>query len=283
LLALGLPMLAAWAVSSERSGLQWPLIAGAVGVAFLPLILVNGSRAGLLLGLIGVAAAAFFWRGEKSRGRMFRSKMLSGGAAIAGIAIVVVVLVFSRDEAFRRLAQTSMAEESRISYLPTVMRIAEDFWPVGAGFGSFDPLFRVYEPMELLAPQYLNHAHNDLLELVLVGGLPAILVLAAYLAWLGIAAVRILRRRDGGLPLRLARLGMVTTIILLLSSLVDYPLRTPLLAAVFAIASGWISGYLAAERADPLPSKGSKAFTEKHPVHRAAPTLGLEDAEDVAR
>src|SRR5690606_38328423 len=96
------------------------------------------------------------------------------------------------------------------------------------------------EPVAILAPQYFNHAHNDLLELILVGGLPAALLLAVFLAWLARQAFRVMRARHGGSSLTFARLGLAMVVILLLSSLVDYPFRTPLLAPLFAIGCGWL-------------------------------------------
>jgi O-antigen ligase len=112
---------------------------------------------------------------------------------------------------------------------------------VGSGFGSFDPVFRVYEPDGLLSPNYLNHAHNDLLELAMVGGLPAMVLLVWFLVWLGTRGIAALRRSDGRTNTRMARLGLLMLVMMLLSSLVDYPLRTPLVAAICAVACGWLA------------------------------------------
>ena len=57
----------------------------------------------------------------------------------------------------------------------------KDFLPTGIGFGAFDPAFRVFEPDSSLSPLYLNHAHNDLVELALTGGIAALLMFALFL------------------------------------------------------------------------------------------------------
>jgi O-antigen ligase len=258
-LVMAWPMLALWAGYTVASpGPRDPsirsLIALATGIFYLPLILAIGSRAGLALGLIALTVAFFLWRARgQSLGLGRRTRILIGtGAAVGVLTVVGLALAFSRDEAIQRLAGTSSSDEVRLEYLPTVLHIIRDFAPVGAGFGSFDPVFRIYEPIELLNPQYLNHAHNDLLELALSGGLPALVVLASFLGWLGLAALRALRQRGPSTSLAFARLGLGMILILSLSSLVDYPLRTPLLAALFAIACGWVSDYVAGSN-EPVP------------------------------
>lgn len=250
-LALAFPMLALWA-SRTRGATDTrtrPLVALAVALFFVPVILAIGSRAGLVFAVIGLAAAWHWRRAFASLAPDRRSKAIAAGVGTVALAAVIgASLAFSRDEALQRLTGMSVAEEVRLSYMPTVIEIVRDFLPLGTGFGSFDPIFRVYEPFELLSPQYLNHAHNDLLELVLTGGLPALALLAWFLVWAGKAGLPLLRPQASSPEGQFARLGLVVIIILLLSSLVDYPLRTPLLAALFAVACGWLSAYSSQER-----------------------------------
>jgi O-antigen ligase len=252
LLAMAWPMLAVWA--SRRSegfaGQARPFIAMAVGLLFVPMTLATGSRAGLALGIAGIIAAVFIWRRGESglRGLGRRKALLAAGAMAMVISVAGAAVMFSRDQALERAGATSLTDEARIVSLPTIGRILQDFFPLGTGFGSFDPVFRVYEPLSLLSPQYLNHAHDDLLELVLVGGLPAAIVLLAFLIWLARGALQVWRAKRGGASLTFARLALSIIGILLLSSLVDYPLRTPLLAALFAVSCGWLCDYLSKQR-----------------------------------
>ena len=51
----------------------------------------------------------------------------------------------------------------------------------GSGFGTFVPILQAYErPADILV-FFINHAHNDWLELTLEGGILAVLLLAAWL------------------------------------------------------------------------------------------------------
>jgi len=112
---------------------------------------------------------------------------------------------------------------------------------VGSGFGGFDPIFRINEPFDLLKTTYFNHAHNDFLEIVLDGGLPAALLLAGALAWWGYASFRAVRSTlvapDDVPPL----LGSALLLLLCIASLFDYPARTPMMMAMTIIAAIWLA------------------------------------------
>jgi O-antigen ligase len=113
---------------------------------------------------------------------------------------------------------------------------ARAFFPFGAGFGTFDPVYRRFEPDALLSTIYLNQAHNEPMQLAIEGGAAALLLLVLFLIW-WLRAVFLALRPSGSSSRRALAIAMAaTTLILMLSSLVDYPLRTPLLSGLFAVA-----------------------------------------------
>ncbi|MFI2901517.1 O-antigen ligase family protein, partial [Klebsiella aerogenes] len=81
----------------------------------------------------------------------------------------------------------------RVHALPSVLAMIRIYFPAGSGFGGFDTIFRVHEPYALLKPTYFNHAHNDWLEILLDGGLPAALLLVVALGWWLRASIRVWR------------------------------------------------------------------------------------------
>jgi O-antigen ligase len=91
----------------------------------------------------------------------------------------------------------------------------------------------------MLERAYVNNAHNDLLQVVLEGGLPATLVLLAFLAWLAYRTRQVWARKDGP-PDLLARLGTMLAFMILAGSTVDYPLRTPFVMIFAVIGVAWI-------------------------------------------
>ena len=117
------------------------------------------------------------------------------------------------------------------------------YFPFGSGFGSFVRVFQIDEPDSVLLPTYVNHAHNDWLELFMTGGVPALLLVG-----LGVLAycwrsfrVWIVPRGNAD-SLRFARLGSVVLLLYGLGSVGDYPLRVPSLMSVAMIAAVWLAG-----------------------------------------
>jgi O-antigen ligase len=114
------------------------------------------------------------------------------------------------------------------------------YFPFGSGAGAFDPVYRIHERNELLSFSYLNHAHNDLLEVVLDAGLLGLLLLLAAIAWWLWKSLRAWRSAsaDNLLP----RLGSIILFLTLVASIPDYPARTPMIMAVVVIAAVWLNG-----------------------------------------
>ncbi|WP_395613875.1 O-antigen ligase family protein [Allosphingosinicella sp.] len=249
-LALAFPLLRSWVLMPAekwryRRVRFWSAVA--ISLFLIPMILVTGSRAGLVLALVGLVTAFLI----DPRLRLWRG---GGGTAwtrfafhllwITPVLLIGLALFFGRAVAIDRLMATEgLTSELRVQNTPLMLKMIGDFFPFGFGFGAFDSIFRGFEPDSALSPFYFNHAHNDLIELALTGGIPALLLLAGLLFWW-------LRRAFGAWrPLRapspatvFARLGASIMLILFLASLVDYPLRTPLMATIFAIACGWLAG-----------------------------------------
>ena len=110
----------------------------------------------------------------------------------------------------------------------------------------------MFETPPEISQSYVNHAHNDWLELTLETGLPGLILAVLFLAWFAIATYRIWRRGDSGIDSLLAQAATITVTLLLAHSLVDYPLRTTALACLF--------GFVCALCVPPLNQ--SKADTE---------------------
>ena len=94
-----------------------------------------------------------------------------------------------------------------------------------------------FEPDALLSTIYLNQAHNEPVQLAIEGGVAGASSAADVSHLVGIrATVRAVRPRSSAARRAMGMAMAAATSILMLSSLVDYPLRTPLLSGLFAIA-----------------------------------------------
>jgi O-antigen ligase len=237
------------ALRRPRVNVAWVIGGFSLLLVFLPFLLIIGSRAGLVLGALMLLPSAFliYQAARGRRGRSGRSAMSDPrfrAAAAAGLAAVMGVIFaaiwFSRSLAFDRLIDQNVELDLRAQTLPVVLDLTARQFPFGAGFGSFDTIYRQVEPAHLLMPSYLNHAHNDWIQFLLEGGLGALLLLIAALAWFGHVSFRVLWTNRTQLIPELF-VCMIIVGVYALSSVVDYPLRTPSLMAVFAICCGMLS------------------------------------------
>lgn len=246
LLACALPVLAALASipqsrPNRRGAAHW----GALGVgAFIVLMLpTTGSRAGLVLGalsiVIALAIAAPSMKQRLLGMRRRQRRRILGAAAGAVLAFVAVLVFMGRNVAFSRIATLDPMSDMRVRAFPVVSDITRTFFPVGTGFGTFEPVFRHFEPFELLKLTYFNQAHNDVVQLVLEGGAPAALLLICFVLWWIVATIRAWRAAPSAQALA-ARAGSAVVLLCMLASIVDYPLRTSLMLLVFSLAATWM-------------------------------------------
>ncbi len=171
-------------------------------------------------------------------------RILLLAAAVAGAALLSFnpgnVLEFRADDPLDRLTIWRTTTTAISAYLP-----------FGSGFGSFELVYPQFEAAVDIRTSFINHAHNEYLELVLEGGVPAGLLVAGYMALIGVAMWR--RPRT---PLRWAAFSGL--LFILAHSLVDYPLRTPALMLVFVVLSAIV---LCQQRESELRSQLDKQST----------------------
>ena len=232
-LSVGLPLMAAITMIWRRSVKgQWTLpqflFIGLLAL-FLVGILITTSRAGLALGAAGVVfSIALYLLASRSGGGLKGQPwwLLAIGVLIVLIVQLAIGAVLVRFE--------DVSSEGRLWIWPTVMRGVAASFPAGTGLGSFTVVYDAYEPVKNLSQSYVNEAHDEYLQLVLETGLVFPILMAGFLAWV---SGRLLATRDATdwaqAALTWAAAGGIS--ILMVASLVDYPLRTTTLGCVFAI------------------------------------------------
>jgi O-antigen ligase len=247
-------------LSSKRAGRvdqNFLLIALAVGMVFLlfPYILVTGSRAGSLLAIVALLLSAMMWllwlvtekrlaaiSADAQPMRRTSRRKFSGNIALVPVISLIIllgamsVMYFDRDLALNRYQQISDVEELRSQTFPILFEMAKSHFVFGAGFGSFEWLYRMWEPDHLLMTSYLNQAHNDPMQLIIEGGLPAIAIFCIFgwkLLLRGVAIGRTINKPRHTHYSTIAALFVMA--IILAASLADYPLRTPFIMCFFAI------------------------------------------------
>jgi len=236
-LAAMIPVAIGWAATGRSRGTGRWLAAGAAIVLLLATILVTGSRGGFLLALLAVLSLPLV-TGVRAIPKARRRLTLTAGAVSIAVLLAVTWAVGRLGGLDRLLVGGT---DQRLGFLPITLGLLRDYAPFGSGFGTFDAVFRHMEPDAVLKLTYFNHAHNDLLELGITGGLAALAVALCYLAWLARRGAALFRDGRGagqgtsGSPL--ARAGLLCSVVLLVASLADYPLRAPFTAATLALAT----------------------------------------------
>ncbi len=238
LLACALPLTGAIAglrLRGRGDGRVFAVIALAVATLLLLSLVATGSRMGLVLGALGILGAVWSIRAGAGPAARWSWRARLAGFSVAGAMLTGIGFAVLRGGAVQRLVLTKPIDESRVAMLKPLLATAKAFMPLGAGFGSFDSVYRRFEPNALLSTIYMNQAHNEPMQLAIEGGVPALALLALFCWWWTGAAARVVRAQASG-ERAMGIAAATVALILMMSSLVDYPLRTPLLGAVFAFA-----------------------------------------------
>lgn len=242
--AFGCVLAPAWAFrEGHRTHWRAP-----VALLLLPLfaliILATGSRTGMLVGGVGLALGLFNVRRTIASELRRLPKRLSMTLIVVSLVLLLTAVTLSvtlgRAVSLDRALSMEIGEDLRRQALPTVVAMTQLYFPFGSGVGTFDPVYRIHEPTELLNTAYFNHAHNDLLEVVLDAGLAGMLLLGGAILWWLWKSVDVWRSKD---PNRLlARVGSAILLLTLIASVTDYPARTPMIMAIVVIAAVWLQG-----------------------------------------
>lgn len=218
----------------------------AFGAFLIPLILISGSRAGLLFAIAALLTTPLLYRNvalqTKNAPRPFwldGKFILLGGIAL----LVAATLLASRATAFERLFNDGGSADVRYSTWKPIWEMLPTFLPVGSGIGSFAATYQVKEAVQALTFQYTPHAHNELLEVLLVSGiLGAALLTIGFLGLLFAIWRHFVKNSDMSRTTIFGRLGAAIIAVLGAASFVDFPLRTPALMCVLVLAAVWASG-----------------------------------------
>lgn len=258
LMVVAIPFLAAVYLTATREGRSvqkssglFIVLAGALAVIMVGIV-INTSLAGIGLS-VPVAAASLLMILSRRRKLPKWAPVL-----IALLMLGSVATVFSAPFANNlTTAGAKSKEDSRYNSFTKSLAATADFMPVGSGIGTFQQIYRTREDPAAVDLFYMNHVHGDYIELALETGVPGLLVLALFLLWWGRRCVLLWRAEE---PDYFARAATIASAAILAHSLVDYPLRTAAISAVFAMCCG----LMAEPRAQTRRSERSSAKRGRH-------------------
>ena len=203
------------------------LVSSGLVLAILGLVL-NRSLAGYGLG-VPVVLASLTILFAPAPGWTRRALIAVFVAGIAAIALLWTSPLGS--QADRLGAANSVGSRQEIA--ANSLDLAATFAPIGSGLGTFAKLYPLSEDPAQVGRDYVNHAHNDYLELAVETGVPGLLLILLFLTWWAAAVWRMLRSPASD---QFAMAGAIASAAVLLHSVVDYPVRTAAIATVFAMS-----------------------------------------------
>jgi len=249
-----IPFVAAWAIGLVLDHRR-NITIGLVLLALLTVTIIIGltatqSRTGMALLLVaGLSGPLLAWRHRRDQ----LGRRLLRLAIAANVVVLLLAFQFGF-VAFMQRTEEQGLKDSRWPVARITAQAAIANLPFGSGFGTFVPVYDQFAPRTLLAETYINHAHNDWLELWLTGGVPAIILVVGFLAWFGVATFRLWSQPEAPniLDLALAEAASIVIVLLLLHSVMEFPLRTPTLSVLFAMACAFLIPPRRIEKAAPI-------------------------------
>jgi len=203
------------------------------GVLFFSLAVVSTqSRTAVSLLPLALCCSLAVWIGNLRDRRIW-----IGFAALIAVVLISVAIVELTPVGHRLLLRfTTIGDDLRPEIWKNTLEAMGAFWPTGSGVGSFIPVYQMFEDLNSVRDTWVNHAHNDYLEILLETGLVGAILILIYFV---LAVVSLFA--DAPRPLRGQRYVAVSAILILVAhSLTDYPLRTFGLLSVFALANGML-------------------------------------------
>jgi len=195
------------------------------------------SRAGLGLAIVALfGAIALIMSDRRGTSGITPAKVLFGAIALA-VTFAIQLTLYRIMERFA----FDPLEDNRIRFAYRTIEAAKAYMPWGSGIGTFVPVYATFErPEDTLAGSYVNHAHNDVLELWLEAGVAGLSLAGLFAIWLMLRSVTVWRPKPGSgmleIDRHLARAATMVAALLLAHSVVDYPLRTGAMMALMAFA-----------------------------------------------
>ncbi|HUJ32987.1 MAG TPA: O-antigen ligase family protein [Candidatus Acidoferrum sp.] len=204
----------------------------AVAMVVMAAIVFSRSRMGMVAACASLAVVFGLKATEKRR-----------AAAVLGAAFVVLSICFAAWigvrpalDRFANMRGEFSGDESRLSMWPGTLRLIGEHPIIGTGLGTFPVVYTTVQTTFLT--QFVNHAHNDYLEISSDIGIPAATLLFGSIFFVLARAVRNFLHGEGkyGRAVSLACAGSIVA--MLLHSATDFNLHIPANALLFALILG---------------------------------------------
>lgn len=204
-------------------------------------LIATNSRAGLLLGLLAMLLVSV---------RVFRRRykqVLAGIGLIGVVTAALATYIPTIRDIVDRFGHSG--QDVRINILEQAIPLVEQYSLLGSGLGSFSSVYAPTEKLIWVNQFYVNHLHNDWLQLIIEAGLPGIIVLSLFAA----SIFRVVRAMQDApasqhrsmltnLPNERSFVwaGLIIILLFAAHSIADYPVRRVGTLVLLTVAVGWV-------------------------------------------
>jgi O-antigen ligase len=206
-----------------------------VAIVLFAALLFSRSRMGIVAGCASLVVVVALAGVSRFRVRMLVP--LTAGFLVISICLALWIGAGPVAERFQSVGdEYSVGAQSRVSIWRDDLRLVGQHPWLGTGLGTFPNAYTRVQTAFL--GQFVNHAHNDYLEIASDLGLPAAVALFASIFLVLVGAVRTFLRAEGNFGPTVA-LGCTGSIVaMLLHALADFNLYIPANALVFSTILG---------------------------------------------
>ena len=235
----------AWAIAIAIKGVSLRNLSRAASIvrptaAFLVLIVLIAteamarSRAGLVLTIVALAGMLAMAAAERRNASGIGPRKLLLGATVLAVMLTVQFALYRVLDRFA----VEPLEDARLTFARETVGAASAFMPFGAGIGTFVPVYAMFEePSDTIGNVYINHAHNDFLEVWLETGFLGMALFGAFMIIVAGRSVELWWRppdKATELDRLLMRAATLAIALLIAHSFVEYHLRTGAMMAILA-------------------------------------------------
>lgn len=207
-------------------------------LAFLLLLtlvaaIFSRSRAGISLSIFGLIVSIIVVASILSREEIPNRWLL-----LIPISSTLLIIVSPIVPVINRFIGLDPTEDGRVAMFENTIIAIKYFFPLGSGPGTFDEIYRNFQPIDQL--RFINHAHNDYLELLMETGAIGIYVIISFFSLYFFYAYKLFSRLKYKITdysyIKVA--SFIATLVFLLHGLVDFNFHTPANAIYFALFLG---------------------------------------------
>lgn len=211
-----------WDHKSVSQGSRWGIWFAMI-LALSAGVIATTSRMGFLLLPLALVGSLTF----VPLARLWRRKT---AALIGAGAVLLAMILVGLSEGTRRVIERfDTLSDARFEFWADALVAAQKYFPWGSGLGTFATVYQAIEDLNKVTPVYVNHAHNEYVQVVVEAGLwgcAVILLFFGVFVWLSI---------QRGLRDAMPRAACFSIGLILLHSVVDYPLRMLSMLALFGL------------------------------------------------